>query len=114
MTEIVRDEGGDEAGDEISFSQLETLKLHSLPSLNGFNLSNHTIQFPSLTEVIVTGCPELKIFSNGVLSTPRLTEVEQAKDNKGRGLWGNYEPINSKRLWEGDLNTTIKRFWEDD
>ena len=113
MTEIVRDEGKDEAKEEISFSQLKYLKLHCLPSLNGFNLSNHTIRFPSLTEVIVTGCPELKIFSNGVLSTPELTGVEQAEDII-KYVWGRYEPMNSKRLWEGDLNTTIKRFWEDD
>ena len=112
MTEIVRDEGKDEAKDEISFSQLKYLELHCLPSLNGFNLSNHTIRFPSLTEVIVIGCPELKIFSNGVLSTPQLTGVEQAEDSSQKYPW-HYEPINSKRLWEGDLNTTIKRFWED-
>ena len=112
MTEIVRDEGKDEAKDEISFSQLKYLELHCLPSLNGFNLSNHTIRFPSLTEVIVTGCPELKIFSNGVLSTPQLTKVEQAKDNY-KYPEGIYYPMNSKTLWEGDLNTTIKRFWED-
>ena len=114
MTEIVSDDGGDEAGHEISFSRLGRLELHSLPNLKGFNLSNRSMRFPLLKDVIVSGCPELKIFSNGVLSTPRLTEVEQAKDNNGRGLWGNYKPINSKRLWEGDLNTTIKRFWEDD
>jgi hypothetical protein len=118
MTEIVTDEGEDEVEDEISFSQLNYLELHCLPSLKGFNLSNHTIRFPSLKQVTVTGCPELKIFSNGVLSTPQQTKVEQAKDNekhleRGGEAW-RYEPINSKISWEGDLNTIIKRFWEDD
>jgi hypothetical protein len=78
MTEIVTKEGGDEAGDEICFSQLKYFELHCLPSLKGFNLSNRTIRFPLLEQVIVTGCPELKIFSNGVLSTPKLTKVELA------------------------------------
>ena len=115
MTEIVRDEGKDEAKEEISFSQLKYLELHYLPSLNGFNLSNHTIRFPSLTEVIVTGCPELKIFSYGALSTPQLTKVEQAKSTHPKEYpWDPYEPINNKISWEGDLNTTIKRIWEDD
>ena len=102
MTEIVRDEGGDEAGDEISFTKLEFLWLRCLPSLKGFHLSNRSIKFPLLEYVTVTKCPELKMFSNGVLSTPKLKEVELAEDNE-----------NGKDLWEGDLNTTIKRFWED-
>ena len=113
MTEIVTDEGEDEAEHEISFSQLNHLELHCLPSLKGFNLSNHTIQFPSLKEVIVIGCPELKIFSNGVLSTPQLTEVKLAANRK-KCEGDYYEPINTNILLEGDLNTTIKRIWEDD
>ena len=109
MTEIVSDDGGDEAGHEISFSQLGTLELHSLPNLKGFNLSTRTIRFPLLEEVIVTGCPELKIFSNGVLKTPKLTGVGLA-ENDERSEWGYYY---GKKFWEGDLNSTIKRFWED-
>ena len=42
LTEVVTDEGGDEAGDEISFS------------LKGFNMSNYTIRFPLLGRVTVT------------------------------------------------------------
>ena len=107
MTEIVRDEGEDEAEDEISFGRLRYLELHCLPSLNGFNLSNHTIQFPSLEQVLVTSCPELKIFSNGVLSTPQLTKVDCYR-------WEQYSPFNSRIFTEkGDLNTTIKRIWAD-
>ena len=113
MTEIVSDDGGDEAGDEISFSQLKTLMLHSLPNLKGFNLSNRTIRFPLLEEVIVTRCPELKMLSNGVLNTPKLKKVILAEDNK-KYPWSYYQPINGKELWEGDLNSTIKRFWEDE
>ena len=81
-TEIVTDEGEDEAGDEISFRQLNTLQLHGLPNLKGFNLSNRTIRFPLLNYVTVTGCPELKMFSNGVLSTPKLEKVKLAEDNE--------------------------------
>ena len=36
LTEIVTDEGGDEAGDEISFSQLKYFELEYLPSLKDF------------------------------------------------------------------------------
>uniref|UniRef100_A0A2N9G9V8 Uncharacterized protein n=1 Tax=Fagus sylvatica TaxID=28930 RepID=A0A2N9G9V8_FAGSY len=106
MTEIVTDEGGDEAGDEISFTQLEYLGLHCLPNLKGFNLSNRTIRFPLLKYVTVTRCPELKMLSNGVLSTPKLKKVELAEDNE-KLPEGYYLPINGKDIWEGDLNTTI-------
>ena len=107
MTEIIADEGGD----EISFNPLKYLGIHCLPNLRGFNLSNRTIRFPLLKNVTVTRCPELKIFSNGVLSTPKLKEVELAENNS-KYQWG-YIPVNQEQLWEGDLNTTIKRFWED-
>ena len=88
LTEVVTDDGGDEAGDEISFS------------LKGFNMSNYTIRFPLLGRVTVTECPELKIFSNGVVWTPKL--------------WGSRTTnlFNSISFRDGDLNTNIKRYWE--
>jgi hypothetical protein len=52
------------------------------------------------------------MFSNGVLSTPELKTVEMAA-NSEKDPRGYYKPINGKELWEGGLNTTIKRFWED-
>ena len=82
LTEVVTDEGGDEAGDEISFSQLKYFELEYLPSLKGFTMSNHTIRFPFLGRVTVTECPELKRFSNGVVRTPKLKEVQLAEKNK--------------------------------
>ena len=112
LKKIVTDDGGDEVGDEICFSQLVELQLVFLPSLKGFSLSNCTIRFPLLKCVRVGKCPELKMFSNGVLSTPELETVEMAT-NIERGPRGYYEPINPKKLWEGGLNTTINRFWED-
>ena len=80
LTEIVTDEGGDEAGDEISFSQLKYFELEYLPSLKGFNMSNHTIRFPLLGQVTLTE------FSN---------------------------LFNSISFRDGDLNTNIKRYWEE-
>ena len=112
LKKIVTDDGGDEVGDEICFSQLVDLGLICLPSFKGFSLSNRTMRFPLLKRVFVGECPELKMFSNGVLSTPELETVEMAT-NMERGPRGNYKPLNRKELWEGGLNTTVKRFWED-
>ena len=112
MKKIVTDDAGDGVGDEICFSELVSLYIHCSPSLKGFNLSNRSMRFPLLKDVIVSGCPELMMFSNGVLSTPELETVEMAAYSE-RDLRGYFKPINGKKLWEGGLNTTINRFWED-
>ncbi|KAJ6762671.1 RPP4C3 [Salix purpurea] len=95
VTEIVAS-SGDEAGNEIIFRKLESLKLHSLASLTSFCSVDFTFRFPCLTEVIVTNCPEMKTFSLGILSTPKLRKVWLSeKKDKGQ--------------WKRDLNITIQQ-----
>ena len=106
MREIVTNEGEGEAGDEICFNQLKDLSLCDLPTLGSFfHLGNRTIKFPSLETLYVFKCPELKIFSNGVLSMQKLKHV---------GLDGNYwSPYQEGDLFPvEDVNTFIKRCWE--
>ncbi|KAL0005341.1 hypothetical protein SO802_012902 [Lithocarpus litseifolius] len=101
MTEIVANEES-EAGDEIAFNNLRSLKIHNSPSLTAFHLGNRTIRFPTLGTVIVDNCPKFKIFCSGVLSTPNLASImiEEKKIIKEAG--------------DGDLdlNATIKEYWE--
>uniref|UniRef100_A0A6N2MHN2 AAA+ ATPase domain-containing protein n=1 Tax=Salix viminalis TaxID=40686 RepID=A0A6N2MHN2_SALVM len=80
VTEIVAS-NGDEAGNEIIFWKLESLKLGSLASLTSFCSVNFTFRFPCLTEVIVTNCPKMKTFSLGILSTPKLQKKKRTKYN---------------------------------
>ena len=95
VTEIVASKG-DEAGNEIIFRNLKSLKLDCLASLTNFCSINFTFKFPSLTEVIVTNCPKMKTFSLGILSTPMLQKVWLSeKKDKGH--------------WERDLNITIQQ-----
>jgi hypothetical protein len=101
MTEVVANEGG-QAGDEIAFNNLEYLIFDDVPSLTAFYLGDCIIKFPSLVELTVTNCPKLKIFSNGVLTTPKLKDIEIAKEDDSP----------TQHLWDGDLNATIKQFWE--
>ena len=56
--------------------------------------------------------PELKIFSNGALSTPKLEGIKLAEKYE-RGGWSGKAITPKQQLWEGDLNTTIQQFWED-
>ncbi|KAG5222863.1 disease resistance protein [Salix suchowensis] len=74
VTEIVAS-NEDEAGNEIIFRKLQSLKLGYLGSLTSFCNVNFTFRFPCLTEVIVTDCPKMKTFSLGILSTPKLRKV---------------------------------------
>ncbi|XP_058000235.1 uncharacterized protein LOC110660411 isoform X2 [Hevea brasiliensis] len=96
LMEIV---GGEhrETTEEIVFTKLKTLKLKDLQSFTSFCLGSYTLKFPSLEQVIVHGCPNLRIFSPGVLSTPKLQSVEVA--------WREFH-------WERDLNATIEHLYE--
>ncbi|KAK4837718.1 hypothetical protein QYF36_007920 [Acer negundo] len=97
----------DEAVDRIIFNRLEYLGLNCLPSLTVFYSGSWTIEFPSLQKVVVKQCPNMKLFSCGVLSTPRLHTLQIAET----------EDVG---CWEGDLNTTIeqqyieKKVWRSD
>nr|TKS14867.1 putative disease resistance protein [Populus alba] len=95
VTEIVANEG-EGIKDEIVFSKLETLVLHRLPSLTSFCSEKHSFDFPSLVEVTVEQCPEMKFFSNEALSTPKLRRVKLTEEDK-------------KGSWVGNLNTTIQQ-----
>jgi len=81
VTEIVANEGEGKK-DEIVFSKLEILELHLLPSLTSFCSEKHSFDFPSLVEVTVSQCPEMKFFSNEALSTPKLRRVNLTKVEK--------------------------------
>ncbi|XP_022744216.1 probable disease resistance protein At4g27220 isoform X2 [Durio zibethinus] len=95
MKEIVANSEGDEATYEITFRKLKYLELNCLKNLASFCPGNHTFKFPSLEELIVTGCPRLKVFCHGVLSTPQLQRVKESDHH-------------NRERWAGDLNTTIQ------
>ncbi|KAG8479953.1 hypothetical protein CXB51_024970 [Gossypium anomalum] len=96
MTEIVALEG--DYHQTIVAGKLKCLQLSELQSLASFCPGSYTFNFPCLEEVLVERCPKLRIFSEGVLSTPQLQRVKQETfDEKGR--------------WTGDLNTTIQQLY---
>nr|XP_028962668.1 disease resistance protein At4g27190-like [Malus domestica] len=68
---------GDDAGNdgEISFCQLQSLQLFSLPSLQDFFSGNCIVKFPCLKTVNIYECPKLKINSSEWKSSPELQGV---------------------------------------
>ncbi|KAK3227641.1 hypothetical protein Dsin_007503, partial [Dipteronia sinensis] len=97
MIEEIITHVGNKVEDRIIFNQLEYLELHSLPKLTSFCSRNHTIEFPSLHQVVVRQCHNMKLFSHGPLSTPRLHRLQITEEEEG--------------IWEGGLNTTIQKMY---
>ncbi|KAL9450764.1 hypothetical protein AB3S75_012490 [Citrus x aurantiifolia] len=103
ITEIVQGDDVVAKDEVITFRELKELKLVDLERLTSFCSGNCAFKFPSLERLVVDDCPDMKIFSEGKLSTPKLHEVVQR--------WGE-----ARWAWKGDLNTTIQKasFWSDD
>ncbi|KAK0584416.1 hypothetical protein LWI29_012891 [Acer saccharum] len=97
IEEIIIHEG-DEVKDRIIFKKLRNLELKCLPSLTSFYSGSCTTEFPSLQVVVVSECPNMKIFSLGVLSTPRLQRLQTSE-------------VEDEGFWEGNLNTTIEHLF---
>ena len=97
ITDVVTGEGG-EASEVITFTQLTHLKLNCLPNLSSFCSRSYSFEFPSLEEVIVRECPEMKTFSHGALGTPKLERVQATQEEEFH--------------WKANLNTTIHWLWE--
>ncbi|XP_065853539.1 uncharacterized protein [Euphorbia lathyris] len=98
LTEIVVNEGN-ESKEEVIFNKLEILQLHSLPSLISFCSAEHSLKFPSLLEVIVEQCPNMKFFSKGVLNTTKLECVHLTEQETDEGHWND------------NLNATIEQLF---
>ncbi|MFQ6647027.1 hypothetical protein Gotur_019856 [Gossypium turneri] len=96
MTEIVGNEG--DCHQTIVVSKLKCLQLCNLRSLTSFCPRYYNFEFPCLEELVVERCPRLKIFSEGVLSTPQLQRIKQSRYGEE---WS----------WTSDLNTTIQQLY---
>ncbi|MFQ6647034.1 hypothetical protein Gotur_020022 [Gossypium turneri] len=96
MTEIVGNEG--DCHQTIVVSKLKCLQLCNLKSLTSFCPWYYNFEFPCLEELVVERCPWLKIFSEGVLSTPQLQRIKQSC-------------YPEKWSWTSDLNTTIQQLY---
>ncbi|KAK8570803.1 hypothetical protein V6N13_103206 [Hibiscus sabdariffa] len=105
IEEIIQggDDDDDDDDDEISFPQLNSLELVSLPKLESFCSSDkYTFGFPSLHFLLLHKCPEMKMFSQGHSNTPLLHKVRFSK-------WSRKE---EERL-KGNLNSTIQKLFRE-
>lgn len=78
MSSIVIAEGGGGEGEDeetISFNKLHDLRLNDLGELLSFHPEKCRLKFPSLKVLRIEDCPEMKTFSYGILTTPKLAYV---------------------------------------
>ncbi|XP_043814222.1 uncharacterized protein LOC110608107 [Manihot esculenta] len=99
IQEVIVAKVDEEEENEICFSRLKCLELQRLPSLSSFCSGNLTFSFPSMEEVIIVECPNMKIFAQEV-STPQLWRVQTGERK--------YE-----WEWEGSLNNTIQALFKE-
>lgn len=75
LTEVISSEGCEE-GPVVAFKQLKYMKLTDLKGLTCFSLGRYTLMFPLLEDVIVTGCLNMKLFSEAPIKAPKLNNVQ--------------------------------------
>ncbi|TXG65328.1 hypothetical protein EZV62_006603 [Acer yangbiense] len=80
ITEVIGNHG-DVIEDEIIFRKLKSLMLEDLPSLTSFCSWNFTLKFPSLETLTLRQCPNMKIFSQGDLTTQKLQKVRIGRES---------------------------------
>ncbi|KAF3455430.1 hypothetical protein FNV43_RR00055 [Rhamnella rubrinervis] len=71
------EEGHDdhEIEEEVLFDRLEVLVLHELSNLQSFYSGSNVIKLPSLNQLVVSRCPNLKSFSGGMIESPKLKTI---------------------------------------
>ncbi|KAF2294487.1 hypothetical protein GH714_011871 [Hevea brasiliensis] len=116
IQEIIVTEADKDEEEEICFGHLKCLELQHLPSLSSFCSGNSTFSFPSLEEVIIIECPNMKIFAQEVLSTPKLWRVQTGEPKYTRE-W-EWKRFSDKKYiceweWEGSLNNTIEALFKE-
>ncbi|KAJ1392589.1 P-loop containing nucleoside triphosphate hydrolase [Sesbania bispinosa] len=104
LEEIVGNEDENNGEVDIAFRQLKTLELVSLKNLNSFCSSKScAFEFPSLEKLVVSACPKMENFSEGVKSTPSLQNIHVFAHEQGM----------RSRCWKGNLKATVEEIFKE-
>ncbi|XP_027906841.1 uncharacterized protein LOC114166327 [Vigna unguiculata] len=90
-------------GIKIVFSKLISIELVGLMNMTSFcGYKNCEFEFPLLEILIVRECPKMKKFSERESIAPKLKDIFRVEGDK-----------KAKWQWEGDLNATIQKVFDD-
>lgn len=97
MKEVLSDnERKGHAEKKLMLPQLHSLELVNLPNLTSFCSEGFMLEFPSLENMNLEACPNLRTFSLETPVTPKLSAIAVE---------------NGEQLWKNDLNSTIKHLF---
>ena len=99
IEEILARVGEEEEEKEVLFFKVNSILLHHLPNLKCFCSETNALEWPSLEEIRVIGCPNLSTFIPSNLNTPKL-----------EGVYSSY--LKESCHWKGDLNATIEHIFK--
>ncbi|XP_031285179.1 uncharacterized protein LOC116143869 [Pistacia vera] len=108
LIEIVKNEGEGDAttSNEIVFDNLKELSLLDLQSLTCFCSGNYSFNFPSLEELNIGDSSNIKSFSQGILSIPKLYKVNYKSLAEFEFKW---KEIRVVEIEGNELNKTIQQ-----
>ncbi|KAI9079849.1 hypothetical protein K1719_038095 [Acacia pycnantha] len=114
MTEIVIKEEK-EGFDEIVFSKLKSLQLMYLRNLKSFCSCKEGLafKFPSIEKLILRDCFKMEYFCKNITCIPKLRKVYVVEEEGEVWPKQTQEEEGKKWYWENDLNTTVKKIFED-
>ncbi|PNY10013.1 hypothetical protein L195_g006579 [Trifolium pratense] len=98
ITEIIAKEQDGTTSQGVKFERLCYIFLNSLSSLECFYSGNGSLQLPSLSDVSIWQCPNLKVFSSGEIDANFFKGIDDSSDL-------NDELV----LYNNDLNASVKR-----
>ncbi|XP_031258417.1 uncharacterized protein LOC116116492 [Pistacia vera] len=105
VIEIVENEGDATMNTEIVFENLKKLLFRRLETLICFCSGNYSFNYPSLEELTIGECPNMKTFSQGILSTPKLHKVNYERFNETSMKWEKIKEVENEG---NDLNKSIQ------
>ncbi|XP_044482560.1 uncharacterized protein LOC123208953 [Mangifera indica] len=108
LTEIVENEGDAATCTKIVFNNLNKLSLIFLESLTYFCSGNYSFSFSSLEELIIEYCPNLEIFCQGSICTPKLDRVIYKFEDRVI-KFDEAKIVTVVEIGDNDLNTTIQQ-----
>lgn len=74
----------------VVFTHLKRIKLEYLPELVGFFLGTNEFRWPSLDNLMIKDCPQMKVFTAGGSKAPQPNYVETSLGKYNpRGSWFN-------------------------
>ena len=83
--------------EEIRFERLERIHLKRLSSLECFCSGNSTLKFPALIQVDIVDCPNMKIFSQGLIHMESSRRIQISYGPDDDLIF--YDDLNTAVLW---------------